>query len=128
VIDWLGSGLSNIHRCPKCACTFEKISGCAQMDCSICHHRWCWACGQNLDSVFHEKLEPICQMFNVFALHEKIPSILKPVMALLTLILLPIVFSFIAPLAIAFEVIEEKFAYRPSHRYSRRREKEPTFL
>jgi len=67
-------------------------------------------------------------MFNVFALHEKIPSILKPVMALLTLIILPIVFTFIAPRAIAFEVIEEKFAYRPSHRYSRRREKEPTFL
>jgi hypothetical protein len=50
----IGSGMKNIHRCPKCASTFEKIDGCADMDCLVCKHRWCWTCGSNLNSKYHE--------------------------------------------------------------------------
>lgn len=68
------------------------------MSCTVCNHRWCWVCGANLDSKLHRKFVGVCQTFNTFALHEKIPTWLKPVVAILALILAPILFLFITPI------------------------------
>jgi hypothetical protein len=35
---------SIIKQCPNCGIWTEKISGCAFLDCSICHAHWCWQC------------------------------------------------------------------------------------
>ena len=53
VDEWIGHGLSNVHRCPKCCSVFEKIDGCSEMDCSVCHYKWCWVCGLDYKTKMH---------------------------------------------------------------------------
>ena len=110
VDQWIGSGLNNIHRCPKCASTFEKVSGCPHTTCAICKHRWCWTCGTDLKSSFHEKFMGMpCEVLNEVALGTCVPNILKPLLAILTLILLPPLLLFFGVIGLILEAFKESF-------------------
>ena len=37
------------------ATTFQKFTGCSNMRCAVCNHQWCWTCGMDLRSDFHNK-------------------------------------------------------------------------
>ena len=98
--------MNNVHRCPKCASTFEKVSGCPHMSCIICNYTWCWVCGSDLKSKFHNDtpLEIPCALLNSFAIHEKIPKIFRPLLILLLLILGPPLLLYFGML---FLIVEE---------------------
>jgi hypothetical protein len=118
-------GLGNIHRCPNCAETFEKISGCPHMSCRTCRHGWCWVCGSDLKSWFHTKImEPGCQMINLFVLHEKIPNFLRYFLALICMAIAPPIVSFIAMLAISNEYLIKVLDLRKPYSWKRKSEVE----
>ena len=50
---WIGEGMNNVHRCPKCGSVFEKIDGCSEMDCTVCNYKWCWVCGLDYKTKTH---------------------------------------------------------------------------
>ena len=92
VRDEYGSGMNNIHRCPKCRTVFEKMSGCSEMSCSQCYHKWCWVCGMNYKSNVHMLLVFPCQLLNITVLHEKVPLWFRPLLLLLWFLLMPTLF------------------------------------
>ena len=72
--EWLGTGINNIHRCPKCNVVFEKITGCSEMSCSNCNYVWCWVCGMKYESKTHQFFMIPCQLINVTFLNSAVPG------------------------------------------------------
>ena len=62
VVNWLGDKSNAlVQNCPKCDTLIEKNEGCSNMSCTVCSFCFCWTCGSDLNSKFHDKFfEDLC--------------------------------------------------------------------
>lgn len=54
-----------VHNCPKCGAMFELVEGCADVQCSQCKYEFCWVCGSDNNSCFHNFMKIGCQVINL---------------------------------------------------------------
>ena len=73
------------------------------MSCTICHHRWCWTCGSDLNNKMHGKTEFVCSALNDTVLYRKVPKVLRPLIALLVYLIVPPLALFFGLLIIAVD-------------------------
>ena len=107
--NWIDGGMNNVHRCPKCASIFEKMSGCSEMECSVCHYKWCWVCGLKYESGWHILMLFPCQLINMTVLNESLNKCCRFFMIILYLLVIPTVFLIFFPIMIILMICWEAY-------------------
>ena len=80
-----------VHNCPKCGVMFELVEGCSDVKCSHCSYSFCWVCGSNNNSCFHDFMKIGCQVINLtFKFNIKSKCLRAIVIILFVLIVLPL--------------------------------------
>ena len=80
------------YRCPKCEATFSTDGrGWPKIVCSAsaCKYEWCHACGMDIKSPLHQKYSFGCVPLIDTIFNENVPNFLRPLVAILVLLLVP---------------------------------------
>lgn len=80
-----------LHNCSKCGVIFELIEGCSDVKCSHCNYSFCWVCGSDNNSCFHNFMKIGCQVINLtFKFNIKSKCMRGIIIILFLLIILPL--------------------------------------
>ena len=110
--NWIDGGMNNVHRCPRCASIFEKASGCSEMTCSVCQHKWCWVCGIRYESAWHIPMLFPCQLINMTVLNESLNKCCRFFMVILYIVVIPTVFLIVFPIMVVIMLTYEAYTNR----------------
>lgn len=63
------------------------------MECAICDYHWCWSCGMNTQSKWHDTIGIYCQLYNSIVIAE-LGAFMKGMILVLLVVFSPILYLF----------------------------------